>query len=93
MFRPACSNTLFLRVFIPTLALQFLEDLGDRELERYLSENTAAKWFCDFKLTERTPDYSLFSITAINTRKSTVHCCPASMRRQIIFRNQLKLDL
>jgi IS5 family transposase len=43
------------------LFLQFLEDLSDRELERYLSENTAAKWFCDFKLTEKTPDYSLFS--------------------------------
>jgi hypothetical protein len=34
-------------------------DLSDRELGRYLSENNAAKWFCDFRLTERTPDYSL----------------------------------
>jgi len=42
------------------LLLQFMEDLSDRELERYLSENNAAKWFCDFGLTEETPDYSLF---------------------------------
>jgi transposase len=30
-------------------------------LERYLAENTAAKWFCDFGLNEATPDYSVFS--------------------------------
>jgi len=28
--------------------LQFLEDLSDRELEKYLQENNAAKLFCDF---------------------------------------------
>lgn len=43
------------------LLLQFMEDLSDRELQRFLQENTAAKWFCDFKLTEKTPDYSVFS--------------------------------
>lgn len=42
------------------LLLQFLEDLSDRELERYLNENNAAKWFCGFALTEQTPDYTLF---------------------------------
>ena len=42
------------------LLLQFMEDLSDRELERYLQENTAAKWFCGFELTEQTPDYTLF---------------------------------
>src|SRR5215469_13355187 len=31
------------------------------ELERYLSDSNAAKWFCDFDLTEATPDYSVFS--------------------------------
>ena len=49
-----------LRLF-KCLLLQFMEDLSDRELERYLEENTAAKWFCEFKLTEPTPDYSVFS--------------------------------
>ena len=43
------------------LLLQFMEDLSDRELERYLSDSNAAKWFCDFNLTEDTPDYSVFS--------------------------------
>jgi len=38
-----------------------LEDLSDRELERYLKENCAAKWFCGFGLREKTPDYSVFS--------------------------------
>ena len=43
------------------LVLQFMEDISDRELERYMQENNAAKWFCDFGLTERTPDHSVFS--------------------------------
>jgi len=49
-----------LRLF-KCLLLQFMEDLSDRELERYLSDSNAAKWFCDFDLTEGTPDYSVFS--------------------------------
>jgi transposase len=44
-----------------SLFLQFLENLSDRELEKYLSDSNAAKWFCDFDLTESTPDYSVFS--------------------------------
>ena len=32
-----------------------------RELERFVAENTAAKWFCGFGLTEKTPDFSVFS--------------------------------
>jgi len=43
------------------LLLQFAEDLSDRELEKFLQENTAGKYFCGFSLTARTPDYSLFS--------------------------------
>src|SRR6185436_9609948 len=43
------------------ILLQFMEDLSDRELERYLSDSTAAKWFCDFSLTESTPDHTVFS--------------------------------
>ena len=42
------------------LLLQFMEDLSDRELERYCQENTGAKWFCGFHLTENTPDHSVF---------------------------------
>ncbi len=40
-----------------------MEDLSDRELERYLHENNTEKWFCDFGLTEPTPDYSVFNRT------------------------------
>lgn len=49
-----------LRLF-KCLLLQFMENLSDRELERYLQENTAAKWFCHFNLREETPDHSVFS--------------------------------
>lgn len=40
------------------LLLQWMEDLSDREAERFLRENLAAKFFCGFTLTEDTPDYS-----------------------------------
>ncbi len=33
--------------------MQFMEDLSDRELERYLADSTAAKWFCDLLLQRR----------------------------------------
>jgi IS5 family transposase len=40
--------------------LQFLEDLSDREMERFMRENLAAKWRCGFGLHDRTPDHSFF---------------------------------
>lgn len=43
------------------LVLQFLEDLSDRELERYLQENVAGKYFCGFELLDPTPEHSYFS--------------------------------
>jgi len=49
-----------LRLF-KCLLLQFMEDISDRELERYMSDSNAAKWFCDFSLTDRTPDHTVFS--------------------------------
>ena len=39
--------------------LQFMEDLSDRQMERFIRENTAAKWFCDFNLTDKTPDHTV----------------------------------
>lgn len=41
------------------LLLQFMEDLSDRELERYMQENNAAKWFCEFSMSEQTPDFTV----------------------------------
>ena len=40
------------------LILQFMEDLSDREFERFIAENNAAKWFCGFSLLETTPDFT-----------------------------------
>lgn len=42
------------------LLLQWMEDLSDRELERFLQENVAGKFFCDFGLTDKTPDHTTF---------------------------------
>jgi len=42
------------------LLLQWMEDLSDRELERFLQENVAGKFFCGFGLTEQTPDHTTF---------------------------------
>ena len=44
------------------LVLQWMEDLSDRELERFLQENNAAKLFCGFSLLEKTPDHSYFCV-------------------------------
>ena len=44
------------------LLLQFMEDISDREMERFMRENNAAKWFCGFGLVERTPDHSYFGL-------------------------------
>lgn len=43
------------------LLLQFIEDLSDRELEKMLEENNAAKLFCNFNLKENTPDHTVFT--------------------------------
>jgi len=40
------------------LLVQFWEDLSDRQMEKALQENVAIKWFCEFRLMERTPDHS-----------------------------------
>jgi transposase len=48
-----------LRLF-KCLLLQFMENLSDRELERYIQENNAAKWFCGFSLNEATPEHTVF---------------------------------
>ena len=49
-----------LRLF-KCLLLQFMENLSDRELKKFIQENTAAKLFCGFELTESTPDHTVFT--------------------------------
>jgi len=48
------------RLFL-CLLIQFTEDLSDRELERYLADTNSAKWFCNFGLVEKTPNYRVFT--------------------------------
>lgn len=48
-----------LRLF-KCLLLQFMENLSDRECEKFLQENNSAKWFCGFSLLENTPDHTVF---------------------------------
>lgn len=42
------------------LLLQFFEDNSDREHERFIAENVAAKWFCGLNLNDRSPDHTTF---------------------------------
>jgi len=45
---------------LKAMVLQHIEDLSDREMERFLQENLAGKYFCGFALDEKTPDHSYF---------------------------------
>ncbi|MEW5822253.1 MAG: transposase, partial [Cyanobacteriota bacterium] len=54
------TNSIPVEKGFKALLLQFAEDLSDREMERYLQENNAAKLFCGFGLTVKTPDHSYF---------------------------------
>jgi IS5 family transposase len=38
-----------------------MEDLSDRELEKFLQENISGRWFCGFMLNEDTPDHTVFT--------------------------------
>lgn len=42
------------------LLLQYMEDLSNREAERFLQENLAGKLFCGFGLKDPTPDHTYF---------------------------------
>ena len=42
------------------LFLQFLEDKSDRQMEEFLRDSLAAKYFCSFGLTDTTPDHCYF---------------------------------
>ena len=44
------------------LLLQFMENISDRELEKFIQENTAARWFCGFNLRDKTPDHTVFCV-------------------------------
>jgi len=50
-----------IRRLIMCLVLQFMENLSDREFERFMSENIVGKWFCDFGIQDKTPDFTTFA--------------------------------
>jgi len=71
-----------LRLF-KCLLLQFMENTSDRELEKFLQENNAAKWFCGFGLTEPTPDYSVFSKVRKRIGTSVLSTIFSDLREQL----------
>ena len=42
------------------LLLQYMEDLSNREVQRFLEENLAGKLFCGFSLKDQTPEHTYF---------------------------------
>jgi transposase, IS5 family len=46
---------------VKMLFLQYWHDLSDRELEDYLKDSCAGKYFCGFSLLEETPDHTYFT--------------------------------
>ena len=72
-----------MEVLFRCLLLQFIEDLSDRELEKMLQENTAAKYFCGFGLSERTPDFTLFTKTRKKIGAKELGKMFAKMRNQL----------
>jgi IS5 family transposase len=65
------------------LVLQFLEDLSDRELERFIQENVACKWFCGFALNETTPDHTVFGRIRSRIGTSRLSKIFSSLRDQL----------
>ena len=72
-----------IEILFRCLLLQFIDDLSDRELEKMLQENTAAKYFCGFRLCEATLDFSLFSKTRKKIGPEELGALFAKMRDQL----------
>ena len=69
------------------LILQFMEDLSDREFERFLCDTMSARWFCGFGLLENTPDYTTICKfrNAVGTAQMGVLFC--EVKRQMTAKN------
>jgi transposase len=65
------------------LLLQFMEDISDRELQRFLQENNSGKLFCGFGLSELTPNYSVFSRIRKKIGASKLSKIFACLRQQL----------
>tara|TARA_R110002167_G_scaffold156175_2_gene350829 strand:- start:96 stop:1058 length:963 start_codon:yes stop_codon:yes gene_type:complete len=71
-----------LRLF-KCLLLQFMENISDRELERFIQENTASKWFVGFGLLDKTPDHTVFSRARKRIGVKTLSVIFADLRNQL----------
>lgn len=49
-----------LEVAIKCLFLQYYYDKSDRQMEAELRDSIASRWFCDFGITDKTPDHTFF---------------------------------
>lgn len=65
------------------LILQFMEDLSDRQLERFLKENNAAKLFTGFSLMEKTPDHTVLCRARARIGTSLLSKIFTDLRRQL----------
>jgi IS5 family transposase len=74
---------------IMCLILQFMEDLSDREMERFIAENVAGKWFCNFTITEKTPDYSSFCKLRAKLGCKQISNIFAEVKRQLTAKGYL----
>ncbi|QVL54736.1 MAG: transposase [Simkaniaceae bacterium] len=71
-----------LRLF-KCLLLQFMENCSDRELERFIQENNAARWFCGFNLRDNTPDHTVFCQLRKKIGTNTLSKVFADLRDQL----------
>jgi IS5 family transposase len=72
-----------LEILFRCLFLQVLEDLSDRELERYISENVVARWFCGFNISDATPDHTVFTRARARIGTNVISEIFADMKRQL----------
>lgn len=71
-----------LRLF-KCLLLQFMENCSDRELEKFIQENTSARWFCGFNLRDKTPDHTVFCVMRKKIGTSLLSKIFADLRNQL----------
>lgn len=69
------------------LLLQFVEDLSDRNMERFMNENIAAKWFCGFTLSEKTPTFSSFCKFRNSVGVKRIEAMFTKMKEQLAAKN------
>ncbi len=71
-----------LRLF-KCLLLQFMENLSDRDLSKYVADSNAAKWFCGFDLAEVTPEFTVFTKFRARVGTNLLSEIFADLKRQL----------